>query len=135
VVVHEPTPVGPGRGALLLRTSSSSIPLCLCRLGGGGIMEKLAAWAEAGADDAMLARREKAIFGFKHNTQSTADVALGTGRHATSATRTSTSGAIGHRPCERRDGTYMKTAPKDRTGPQHKVAAPQASTKKGVNSM
>jgi hypothetical protein len=28
-------------------------------------MEKLAAWAEAGADDAMLTRREKAIFGFK----------------------------------------------------------------------
>jgi hypothetical protein len=27
-------------------------------------MEKLAAWAEAGADDAMLARREEAIFGF-----------------------------------------------------------------------
>jgi hypothetical protein len=27
-------------------------------------MEKLAAWAEAGADDAMLARREKAISGF-----------------------------------------------------------------------
>jgi hypothetical protein len=27
-------------------------------------MEKLATWAEAGADDAMLARREKAIFGF-----------------------------------------------------------------------
>jgi hypothetical protein len=25
-------------------------------------MEKLAAWAEAGADDAMPARREKAIF-------------------------------------------------------------------------
>jgi hypothetical protein len=37
-------------------------------LGAGGIMEKLAAWAEAGAeagaDDAMLPRREKAIFGF-----------------------------------------------------------------------
>jgi hypothetical protein len=28
-------------------------------------MEKLAAWAEAGADDAMPARREKAIFGFR----------------------------------------------------------------------
>jgi hypothetical protein len=55
-------PVGQGRGALLLRSSSSSIPLC--RLGAGGIMEKLAAWAEAEADDAMLARREKAIFGF-----------------------------------------------------------------------
>jgi hypothetical protein len=27
-------------------------------------MEKLAAWAEAGADDTMLARREQAIFGF-----------------------------------------------------------------------
>jgi hypothetical protein len=33
-------------------------------LGDGGIMEKLAAWAEAGADDAMPARREKAFFGF-----------------------------------------------------------------------
>jgi hypothetical protein len=55
-------PVGQGRGTLLLRTSSSSIPLC--RLGAGGIMEKLAAWAEAGADDAMLACRKKAIFGF-----------------------------------------------------------------------
>jgi hypothetical protein len=33
-------------------------------LGDGGIMGKLAAWAEAGADDAILARREKAIFGF-----------------------------------------------------------------------
>jgi hypothetical protein len=57
--------VGRGRGALCQRTSISSIPLC--RLGDGGIMEKLAAWAEAGADDAMPARREKAIFGFpKH---------------------------------------------------------------------
>jgi hypothetical protein len=28
-------------------------------------MGKLAAWAEVGADDAMLARREKAIFGLK----------------------------------------------------------------------
>jgi hypothetical protein len=54
--------VGRGRGALCQRTSISSIPLC--RLGDGGIMGKLAAWAEAGADDAMLARREKAIFGF-----------------------------------------------------------------------
>jgi hypothetical protein len=27
-------------------------------------MKKLAAWTEAGADDAMLARREKAIFGW-----------------------------------------------------------------------
>jgi hypothetical protein len=52
-------PVGQGRGALLLRTSSSSSSIPLCRLGAGGIMEKLAAWAEAGADDAMLARREK----------------------------------------------------------------------------
>jgi hypothetical protein len=57
--------VGRGRGALCQRTSIFSIPLC--RLGDGGIMEKLAAWAEAGADDAMPARREKAIFGFpKH---------------------------------------------------------------------
>jgi hypothetical protein len=54
--------VGRGRGALYQRTSISSIPLC--RLGDGGIMGTLAAWAEAGADDAMLARREKAIFGF-----------------------------------------------------------------------
>jgi hypothetical protein len=54
--------VGRGRGALCQRTSISSI--LLCRFGDGGIMEKLAAWAEAGADDAMLARREKAIFGF-----------------------------------------------------------------------
>jgi hypothetical protein len=30
-------------------------------LGAFEIMEKLAAWAEAGADDTMLARREKAI--------------------------------------------------------------------------
>jgi hypothetical protein len=56
--------VGRGRGALCQRTSISSISILLCRLGDGGIMEKLAAWAEAGADDAMLARREKAIFGF-----------------------------------------------------------------------
>jgi hypothetical protein len=54
--------VGRGWGALCQRTSISSI--LLCRLGDGGIMGKLAAWAEAGADDAMLARREKAIFGF-----------------------------------------------------------------------
>jgi hypothetical protein len=54
--------VGRGWGALCQRTSISSIPLC--RLGAGGIMGKLAAWAEAGADDAMLARREKASFGF-----------------------------------------------------------------------
>jgi hypothetical protein len=53
--------VGRGRGALCQRTSISSI--LLCRLGDGGIMGKLAAWAEAGADDAMLARREKDIFG------------------------------------------------------------------------
>jgi hypothetical protein len=51
------------RFALCQRTSISSIIL-LCRLGDGGIMGKLAAWAEAGADDAMLTRREKAIFGF-----------------------------------------------------------------------
>jgi hypothetical protein len=54
--------VGKGRGALCQRTSISSIPWR--RLGDGGIMEKLAAWAEAGADDAMPARREEAIFGF-----------------------------------------------------------------------
>jgi hypothetical protein len=30
-------------------------------------MEKLAAWAEAGADDAMLARREKAILAFRED--------------------------------------------------------------------
>jgi hypothetical protein len=54
--------VGRGRDALCQRTSISSIPLC--RLGDGGIMGKLAAWAEAGADDDMLARREKALFGF-----------------------------------------------------------------------
>jgi hypothetical protein len=52
--------VGRGRGALCQRTFISSI--LLCRLGDGGIMEKLAAWAEAGADDAMLARRETASF-------------------------------------------------------------------------
>jgi hypothetical protein len=54
--------VGRGRGAVCQRTSISSIPLC--RLGDIGIMGKLAAWAEAGTDDAMLARREKAIFCF-----------------------------------------------------------------------
>jgi hypothetical protein len=66
--------VGRGQGALCQRTSISSI--LLCRLGDGGIMEKLAAWAEVGADDAMLARREKAIFGFSDRqirTQSTAE--------------------------------------------------------------
>jgi hypothetical protein len=61
LVMSQPS-VGRGRGALCQRTSISSI--LLCRLGDGGILEKLAAWAEAGADDAMLARREKAIFGF-----------------------------------------------------------------------
>jgi hypothetical protein len=84
--------VGRGRGALCQRTSISSIPLC--RLGDGEIMEKLAAWAEAGADDAMPApaRREKAIFGFltgKNNKNTTTTTT--TNLRGTNSYRTPTS--------------------------------------------